>query len=615
MPKTINNHVERLHRYLPFSPNHDQIYEEYQREEDSLNLDTLALRYLKDAASSSASLVILTGDAGHGKTHLCRRLLQDHLGYSELDARKLINEKCDGSQHIEATKEKAGAIPLRIFKDFSEFTIEEAATNLEAHASRTGELLVVCANEGRLRAILKSPDAGDMCKRLNRDFSKSFDDGLASRDGDIHIVNLNFQSVASRGQPSLVWSALHEWAKGNRWRACKGCDSKPKCSIYHNREMLTDSEDGLFETRRARIEDLFATVERLGTVVTIREILMSLAYILTGGLRCSDVHERVSSGESGWQSQYTFYNLLFAVPESLQTDCLSRVPVLLDISRLDPGMRAGREVDERLLNRESVFSEGQIDLEFKDSATKDSIDGAKGIDQVVGNPTSRKERDQEAQFVRRAVRALRRRLFFEEPGEGIVLSRLGFEHGDEFEEIVRGEIEPARMARLKHIMIGGLHAIQGLSLGAGEPNLHLIDPAFGGSTSHAAIIASRITSKNVKLLPMASTWRFEAEMKNWALAQAVDWLDRTVVLRLEIPPGDYMDLPLDLLMFDCIARAGKGYVGEGFYSHDLRKALNFLGRVAERSPHQDGEISLVLNRSVHSVSIDDGVINVSGGGY
>ena len=33
----------------------------------------------------------LTGDAGHGKTHLCRRLLQDYLGYNEDEARELYD--------------------------------------------------------------------------------------------------------------------------------------------------------------------------------------------------------------------------------------------------------------------------------------------------------------------------------------------------------------------------------------------------------------------------------------------------------------------------------------------------------------------------------------------
>ena len=59
MPKKDSPHVQRLHRYLPFSPSHDQIYEEYQRADDALNLPTKALVYLIAAANSNARLIIL----------------------------------------------------------------------------------------------------------------------------------------------------------------------------------------------------------------------------------------------------------------------------------------------------------------------------------------------------------------------------------------------------------------------------------------------------------------------------------------------------------------------------------------------------------------------------
>jgi type II secretory pathway predicted ATPase ExeA len=75
MPNRTNFHVQRLHRFLPFDPSHEQIYEEYQKSEDSLELETEALNYLLTILPKAPRLVVLTGDAGHGKTHLCRRLI------------------------------------------------------------------------------------------------------------------------------------------------------------------------------------------------------------------------------------------------------------------------------------------------------------------------------------------------------------------------------------------------------------------------------------------------------------------------------------------------------------------------------------------------------------
>ena len=42
--------------------------------------------------NSGAQVIVLTGDAGHGKTHLCRRIIEGFLGYDEEEARKLIIE-------------------------------------------------------------------------------------------------------------------------------------------------------------------------------------------------------------------------------------------------------------------------------------------------------------------------------------------------------------------------------------------------------------------------------------------------------------------------------------------------------------------------------------------
>src|SRR5438046_235213 len=143
MPERINGHVERLHRYLPFSPDHDQIYEEYQRTEDSLNIETRALQYLIRAVEAGARFIVLTGDAGHGKTHLCRRLIERHLGYSEDEARELINTACDGRGTTTARSGRPAVTPLRIYKDFSELTVPLAATQLEEAARREGEVAII----------------------------------------------------------------------------------------------------------------------------------------------------------------------------------------------------------------------------------------------------------------------------------------------------------------------------------------------------------------------------------------------------------------------------------------------------------------------------------------
>jgi hypothetical protein len=611
-----NNHVDRLHRYLPFSPIMDQIFEEYTSSADSLNLDTKAHDYLLASVRSGARLVILTGDAGHGKTHLCRRLIEHHLGYSEEDARSLINSNCNGTGSIPHQDGALTVVPLRIYKDFSELSILLAALEIEKVLSRENEVTIICANEGRLRAVLESSNAGAMCSKILTDFSESFNDGLASRDGQDHIINLNYQSVASDSGSSLIARTLKEWLSGTRWGICQKCIHHVSCPIYRNRNLLTPQADKKGELRRAKVEGIFATAERLGSVVTIREMLMATAYLITGGLTCEAVHQRVRGQTKGWQPRFAFYNLLFRAPDRSIKEKLHRIPILQEIARLDPGLRALRVVDERIINEQGQFAAGDIDIIFHSGSGRNQlvVDASNGIDDIIGNPRSRAERNKEADFIGQVVRSLRRRAFFDDdltPQE--LMTRLGFENGGEFLEIINGQIQPARMSMLKNQVLAGLHMLQGLRMGAKETNLHLVDPAFGSATSHAAIIARRISSPSVKLLPMADKWDAAATKPTHAMTNAVDWLDRHIVLRIKQGDEKYSDFPLNLMMFDCTTRAAGGYVAEEFYAHDVRRITNFLGRIAERGGGGDDEVALFLHGRMHSVAIDDGVIQVGGG--
>ena len=611
-----NSHVDRLHRYLPFSPIMDQIFEEYTSSADSLNLDTKAHNYLLNSVRSGARLVILTGDAGHGKTHLCRRLIEHHLGYSEEDARGLINSKCNGAESIPHREGDPTAIPLRIYKDFSELSITLAASEIDKVGYKDNEVTIICANEGRLRAVLESSNAGEVCAKLLKDFSESFNDGLASRDGRDHIINLNYQSVASDSGASLITRTLREWLSGTRWGICQKCIHQGSCPIYRNRNLMTPQVDEKGDLRRSKVESIFATAERLGSVVTIREMLMATAYLVTGGLTCEAVHQRARGQAKGWQPRFAFYNLLFRAPDRSIREKLHRIPILQEIARLDPGLRALRVVDERIINEQEQFAAGEIDIVFHSGIGRKPqlIDASNGIDDIIGNPRSRAERNKEAGFINEVVRSLRRRAFFDDDlTSHELMTRLGFENGGEFLEIISGQIQPARMSLLKNRVLAGLHMLQGLRMGAKETNLHLVDPAFGSATSHAAIIARRISAPSVKLLPMADKWDAAAKEPAHAMTNAVDWLDRHIVLRIKQSDEKYSDFPLNLMMFDCATRAAGGYVAEEFYAHDVRRITNFLGRIAERGSKGDDEVALFLHGRMHSVAIDDGVIQVGGG--
>jgi hypothetical protein len=614
MPLAESKHVSRMGRYLPFNPDHDQIYEEYQRSDDNLDLRTKALDYILRIAEES-QLVVLTGDAGHGKTHLCRRILESHLGYTQDEARHLINNLCDGSEIIKHKNADVTVKSLRIYKDFSEFSPHIAAEKVEQAQAETEILTVICANEGRLRAVLEvrhdSPG-----RDLLKEFYSSFESGLASSDGRIHVVNLNYQSVAAESGDTLIRQALGSWLDRRRWSACNNCDSRQGCPIYRNFELLANFKDAESQSRNSRIEGLLAVSERLGAVVTIREMLMIAAFIITGGLLCADVHRRLRNRKKGWQHHFAFYNLLFVPPPTLMIEQINRIPALSRLKKLDPGMRAVRALDEKLINELGVFQPGELDLCFPmPSSSAGYLDAADGIDDIIGNPRNNRERKQEADFSSEVVRALRRRAYFDGvSGEANLMKALGFEFGRDFEKIIGGKISGADMSRVKSRIIAGLHTIQGIQTRKKQPNLLLVDPAFGAATTHAAIISREIQPKHIKLIPMIEQWSIPENMANFSMSTAVDWIDRHVCLQILSDDGNTKDFFLDLLAFDTISRASGGYVAESFFAHDIRRIMNFLAQLSEETNRQDAEIKFFMNGELQTVAIDENVIQVGGAG-
>lgn|GEM_PF-1533750 len=615
MALKTNSHVDRMGRYLPFDPSHDQIYEEYQVSKDSLNLETAAFEYVRESIAAGAKVIVLTGDAGHGKTNLCRRILESILGYDEDSARQLVKDKCNGDHSIHLASDPDSSLKLRIFKDFSEFTPSVGASLIEATLIGD-DVYIICANEGQLRVVLSAEEAGEHSRKILASFESTFETGKASQDGKIHIVNLNYQSVASGDDgTSLGDRALREWTDSRRWKVCSDCDALNSCPIYRNRVLLSDKVDEHASIRKSKLKLLLATLERIGYVVTIRDMLMAFSYLLTGGLKCADVGAMLSRRQQGWQQEYAFYNLAFEPPKTLTKEKVKRIPALLYLSKLDPGRRAIRDVDEKIVNQQEVFSAGQLDLKFRSNQAGEAslIDAAEGIDEIIGDPRNKKHRAEEAENVTRVVRALRRRAYFDGIASSeLDLAHLGFPHGRDFLRLVFQDLDIPEKALLKKRVIAGLHHLQGLQIRNPTPTLHLVDPAFGRSMSGTAILAARIMPRNVDLIRLSDKWGNKKEVEHH-VSDSVDWIDRHVILRIIDHNENVHDLSLDLMTFDCILRAAAGHVPTKFYEHDIRRVTGFLGKIAQNAQSNSDQISLLKNGISQTISIDASTIQVADG--
>ena len=299
MALEINQHVARLRRFQPFQTDSAELVYEHT-DPNEPHFETATLPFLVELIErSTVRLVVLTGDAGHGKTSLCARLLE-RLGHEPEEALRMIRELGTATGPIATTRTGR---ELRLLTDLSELSPEDAGRLLaDLVYPADNAVAIVCANEGHLRNSVTADPTGKsriVIDTLESGISRGV---VAGPDLGVHVINMNFQSTAPDGREGLTDWATGAWVDGRRWRSCQKCDAQDVCPIFDNFRSLADSDSGA--TRRRGIRALFATAERMGAVITTRQALAVIAFAITGGLVCEDVHRRYNRDRTGTSWQY-----------------------------------------------------------------------------------------------------------------------------------------------------------------------------------------------------------------------------------------------------------------------------------------------------------------------
>jgi hypothetical protein len=525
----VNALVERLQRYVPLDAGADQLVHEHVDVRESIDIETRADSALLEAVSRPESrLVLLTGDAGHGKTRLCCRLLES-FRRDRIEAAQIVRDHALGMEDLD---ELPDGRTLRIVKDLSDFEPEEGAQAIADALDAPRRVTVVCVNEGRLRDIVsRRPDRlSGLLRRLEDGLS-----GDAALADGVVIINLNFQSVASPVH-SLVETLLQRWVgDGRSWTTCSSCRAQPLCPIYENRRLL--SESPLAATRTKRWSELLRAAERTGVVITIRELLVTVAYALTGGLQCGDVHTRVEARpvDRSWQWRHLFFHTVFGEMSRLEeTSPGLRVPPAME--RLDPGRFADRRIDECL-----EVDGGDVGFRPHDP-TGDDI----GTD---WRETSAKQARLEQLVL---TRFLRRRAFFDDDVPPAP-PRVGLRFGAEFDSIVDGG-SAAEIRTIRDRLVRGVAAVQGLVVtGARPSSMPIVEPAVAGRGHGVAILDRDIRLAAVEVMTLSDAWRRALE-RDPELPRVVDWTERSIAVVIE----NSQIIEMDLRTFELVCAASEG---------------------------------------------------------
>tara|TARA_Y100001970_G_C14258859_1_gene877877 strand:+ start:5256 stop:7037 length:1782 start_codon:yes stop_codon:yes gene_type:complete len=569
-----NSHIDVLNRYQHWETHAKNLFFESSNLE--LDVSTKASETLENFAKDpDINIVILTGDAGHGKTHLCGSLLSSLTGEPLQKAAETMNEGSNGIVFIEEIL--ADGKNLRFIKDLSDGQIEDLPALFVEILHDDDCLTVMCANDGILRNTCEGSETlSPIVDLLNASVLEG-----KMMEGKVALLNLNHQSVVSNtADETLVRKVLKQWIDDDeKWADCEGCGVSDQCPILENRNAL--SEVGVNELNPSvqSIEILLRTVEQLGITITIRDMLFYLSYLITGGLDCEKVHELDAlNDDHSWQWRYLFHQIAFA--SELDEEKRGKSNVLFTVRKLDPGRRAIRKVDDAFNDVSSEYGR------FPPAAFHLRKDG----DDVIKDQME-------------CWRFLRRKYFFDiKPDETEDLTaevRMGMKFIPEFQKIIN-EDSPLDNEQILKRLVEGLEAIQGINRDVGFKFV-LVHPALAGHPSPAKLIRKEMRTRDLRLVPRKSAWNAQRKEFDKAndISTAVDWSERAVTIGFDGGKFSHeKSITLYLHEFEYLMASAKGLRSALFFAAEKDKFLGRLEKIGDSEEQKSDDIRIAYENKI-----------------
>lgn len=262
-------------------------------------------RLIPDILDGRYRLVIITGNAGDGKTALIRKIEASANNRTPLDhgngAKFTIQgvsyqSNYDGSQDEE---ERANDQVLNEF--FRPFE------NLDDY-SKAKDGRIIAINEGRLVEFLKtSGKFHDLADTIEEYF---YQEGKLQLPNGLLIVNLNLRSVVANNEKegSLFRRQLKQVTQKQLWSKCDSCPAASKCFIRYNVETLNDTAAG--DEIITRLEWLLRTVALKREIhITMRDLRSLISFLITRDYHCSEIEGLNTSLDNIGRWELHYFNI------------------------------------------------------------------------------------------------------------------------------------------------------------------------------------------------------------------------------------------------------------------------------------------------------------------
>jgi serine/threonine protein kinase len=262
-------------------------------------------RLIPDVLDGKYRLVIITGNAGDGKTAFIRKIEGQAENKKALSNKNGANFTIQGvtfHSNYDGSQDEADRVNDQVLSDF--FLPFESLTSY--NKSKEGRIIAI--NEGRLVEFLKtSGKFEDLANIIEEYFYKG---GKVNLPEGLLIINLNLRSIVSSNNqsPSLFKKQIQKLTEKQLWDKCTNCPVAENCFIKYNVDTLGDSAAG--DEIIGRLEWLIRTVALKRELhITMRDLRSFISFLLTRDYNCQEIpalHERLNSNIIEWWKLHYF---------------------------------------------------------------------------------------------------------------------------------------------------------------------------------------------------------------------------------------------------------------------------------------------------------------------
>ncbi|MYT21752.1 protein kinase [Streptomyces sp. SID7760] len=551
-------------------------------------LDT---RLQADVLAGKHRLVVITGNAGDGKTAFLEQLAAEAVKRGAVPGEKRVNgddfvfqgrtfrTNHDGSQD---EGEQDNSAVLDVFL--------APYRGADPGFWPDDETRLIAINEGRLVDFVT--ENGRAYPLLAETIRTGL--GAGQNAHGIAVVNLNARDVVAdpegAGQ-SILHRMIGVMTDAKHWAACTACDLAPRCYARHNAQTFDHPAAGPQVTER--LAALYRMTHLRGRLhVTLRDLRSALAYTLTSGRDCAQIHELYNRPDSIQERLDSFYFTSWA---GIRTDRSGEPDRLLgQLRELDIATVPDPQLDRKL---DYVGPAGGHSLAAVDQ--RGDHDAELLEDRFAALPRTPAGTADTAGSHRNYIAAARRRFFFESLDDERWKTMLSYHAGGRFLELLTGGgAGPAELERI----------VEAVNRGEGLPGA-----GMDGQRALALQVRS-VPGGTVRSYRLFPADRFTLAVGSPAVSEYVESSPRELMVRYEGPDGagqHRAELVVRLDLYELLDRLHSGYQPGVEDRQGQNLALTVFKNALSATPYQ--EVLLTAPGSVpHRITrLADGALRLA----